>query len=256
MKKDLSSRVHLIDEVRGFAIICMVFYHAMFDLVVIFGVDFPIFTSSLMQDVLQPLFAGLFIFISGTAGHYSRSNLKRGAVCFGFGLILTAVTALFMPDELILFGILHFLGIAMMLFPPLKKLAAHVPPLAGVGIGLLLFWLFSDVPNGAIGLPSLFSFCLPSFFYSTAFLFPIGLPGAGFFSSDYFPIFPWIFVFFAGVSFGRIVKANRCPQWFYKMHCRFLAFVGRHTIVVYLLHQPVCYGAMLLLFTLLPNLQK
>ena len=136
MKKDLSSRVHLIDEVRGFAIICMVFYHAMFDLVVIFGVDFPIFTSSLMQDVLQPLFAGLFIFISGTAGHYSRSNLKRGAVCFGFGLILTAVTALFMPDELILFGILHFLGIAMMLFPPLKKLAAHVPPLAGVGIGL------------------------------------------------------------------------------------------------------------------------
>lgn len=121
MKKDLSSRVHLIDEVRGFAIICMVFYHAMFDLVVIFGVDFPIFTSSLMQDVLQPLFAGLFIFISGTAGHYSRSNLKRGAVCFGFGLILTAVTALFMPDELILFGILHFLGIAMMLFPLAQK---------------------------------------------------------------------------------------------------------------------------------------
>lgn len=256
MKKDLSSRVHLIDEVRGFAIICMVFYHAMFDLVVIFGVDFPIFTSSLMQNILQPLFAGLFIFISGTAGHYSRSNLKRGAICFGLGLLLTAVTALFMPDELILFGILHFLGIAMMLFPLFKKLAARIPPLVGVGIGLLLFWLFFGVPSGVFGLAPLVSVPLPDVLYDTPFLFPLGLPGAGFFSSDYFPIFPWIFVFFAGVSFGRIVKANRCPQWFYKMHCRFLAFVGRHTIVVYLLHQPVCYGAMLLLFTLLPNLQK
>ena len=118
MKKDLSSRVHLIDEVRGFAIICMVFYHAMYDLVVIFGVDFPVFTSPVMQDILQPLFAGLFIFISGTAGHYSRSNLKRGAICFALGMALTLVTAVFMPAELIAFAFFRYCNDAV---PAFKK---------------------------------------------------------------------------------------------------------------------------------------
>lgn len=254
LKKDLSSRVHLIDEVRGFAIICMVFYHAMYDLVVIFGVDFPVFTSPVMQDILQPLFAGLFIFISGTAGHYSRSNLKRGAICFALGMALTLVTAVFMPAELIAFGILHFLGIAMMLFPLLKRFAVHMPPALGVAAGLLFFWFFSNIPQGSVGLAPFFTISLPRALYGTPYLFALGFPGTGFFSSDYFPILPWMFAFFAGVCFGRLVRDGRCPKWFYRMHCRPLAFVGRHTIVVYLLHQPVCYGLILLIFTLLPNL--
>lgn len=251
MKKNLSARVHLIDEVRGFAIICMVFYHAMYDLVMIFGVDLPVFTSPLMQNILQPLFAGLFIFISGAAGHYSRSNVKRGLVCFCFGLVLTAVTAVVLPGELILFGILHFLGIAMMLFPLLKRVADRLPPFVGIALGLLLYFIFSDISYGRIGLSPFFTIRLPGALYSTPYLFWLGLPGRGFSSSDYFPILPWIFVFFAGCSFGRLLKAKRCPRFFYRMHCRPLAFIGRHTMLIYLLHQPVCYGLMLLLMYLL-----
>lgn len=250
MKKDLSNRVHLLDELRGFAIICMVFYHAMYDLVVLFRIDFPLFTSSLMQDFLQPLFAGLFILISGAVGHYSRSNVKRGAICFGFGMILTLVTYFVMPRAFIAFGILHFLGIAMMLFPLLKKAAMHLPPFTGMAVGLLLFWFFANLPSGSVGFVPLFSIPVPDALYSTPFLFWIGLPGAGFYSSDYFAVIPWIFVFFTGICFGRLVKDHRCPAWFYKCHCRPLAFVGRNTVWVYLLHQPVCYGLMLLLFWL------
>lgn len=248
MPKDLSRRVHLLDELRGFAIICMVFYHAMYDLVVLFRIDFPLFTSPIMQDFLQPLFAGLFILISGAVGHYSRSNIKRGLICFGFGLILTLATYFVMPRAFIAFGILHFLGIAMMLFPLLEKLAQKIPPIAGIAAGLLLFWLFCGIPQGQIGLAPLFSVQLPRELYTTPFFFWLGFPGPGFFSSDYFPLLPWIFVFFSGVCFGRLLKDRRCPEWFYKPHIRPLAFIGRHTVWVYLLHQPVCYGLMLLLF--------
>ena len=248
MSKNLIGRVHLLDELRGFAIICMVFYHAMYDLVVLFRIDFPLFTSPVMQDFLQPLFAGLFIMISGAVGHYSRSNVKRGLICFLFGLALTAGTFFVMPRAFIAFGILHFLGIAMMLFPLFKKLADKMPPVVGIAAGFLLFWFFCRITEGQIGLAPLFSLQLPKELYSTPFLFWLGFPGPGFFSSDYFSLIPWLFVFFSGVCFGRLLKEHRCPAWFYKLHIRPLAFVGRHTVWVYLLHQPVCYGLMLVLF--------
>ena len=251
MKKDLSSRVHLIDEVRGFAIICMVFYHAMFDLVVIFGVDFPIFTSSLMQDVLQPLFAGLFIFISGTAGHYSRSNLKRGAVCFGFGLILTVVTALFMPDELILFGILHFLGSAMILFALFEKQLDKIPTVLGAPLFVAIFILTLYVPRGMLGYPPFWT-PLPDMLYQTGFLFPLGFPSDGFFSSDYFPLIPNLFLFFGATYLGVYAKNGQIPEFCYRTRFSWLAWVGRHTIWVYMLHQPIVYAFLWIYFRLFP----
>ena len=80
-KKNSGARVGLLDELRGFAIICMVVYHAMFDLKYLFGVNVPIFFDDWF-DIVQTIFAGLFIFISGTVCRYSRNNLKRGVQCF------------------------------------------------------------------------------------------------------------------------------------------------------------------------------
>ena len=59
------SRVGILDELRGFAIICMVVYHAMYDLKYIFGLDVPVFFDGWF-DVIRDIFAGLFLFISGT----------------------------------------------------------------------------------------------------------------------------------------------------------------------------------------------
>ena len=48
--KKPQGRVGLLDEVRGFAIICMVVYHAMYDLRFVFGLDVPIFFEDWFAD--------------------------------------------------------------------------------------------------------------------------------------------------------------------------------------------------------------
>ena len=235
-KKYDPSRVGLIDEIRGFAIICMVVYHAVYNLVFIFGVDFPFFYSGFMNSV-RDVFAAAFIFLSGSACCYSKSNLKRGIICFLFGMLLTLVTFIVIPSQLITFGILHMLGICMMFYPLFKRIF-RLPPMLGIIVFFALFFIFYDLPRGRI----LF-FELPGSIYEPN-LFFLGLPSQQYVSSDYFPLIPWMFVFAAGTFFGVLLKQKRVPQFFYKTHCRFLAAAGRNTLIIYLLHQPVIYGVM------------
>lgn len=250
MNQAATNRVHLLDEVRGLSILLMVVYHTFYDLVIIFGVRISAFFSPLVQGLVV-LFAGIFIFISGSVSHYSHSNIKRGILCFGCGMLLTLGTALIMPDELILFGILHLLGVCMLLFPLAVRLIRKIPPLPGLAGCLLLFLLLRELPFGIIGIEGLLTLQLPSVLYSTPFLFWLGFPNTGFFSADYFPLIPWGFLFLAGGFFGVLLKSNRLPGWVYRSHIPPLAFIGRHTFLIYLLHQPVVYGVLWLVFQLI-----
>ena len=63
-----------------------------------------------------------------------------------------------------------------------------------------------------------------------------------FFSSDYFPLLPWVFVFFFGVFLGRLAKEGKFPRFFAASHIPFFAFTGRHALLIYILHQPVILG--------------
>ena len=72
--------------------------------------------------------------------------------------------------------------------------------------------------------------------------FPLGVITPGFYSADYFPIFPWMFVFFAGASIGLWAVRGKFPAFMAKSRLRPLAFVGRHALLIYILHQPVLYG--------------
>ena len=119
-------RVLLFDELRGLSILLVVIYHGAFDLIAVYGVRIPIFDAPLLQKFLQPLFAGLFVFISGAVSRYSRSNLRRGLACFACGLLITLVTGLLpmVPDR---FGILHLLGASMVLFALLRPLLDRIP---------------------------------------------------------------------------------------------------------------------------------
>jgi uncharacterized membrane protein len=73
-------------------------------------------------------------------------------------------------------------------------------------------------------------------------LWPIGITYEGFYSADYFPIFPWIFVFLLGTWLGKLVVERRLPETVYTVSPPFFPSVGRHAFLIYLLHQPVLYA--------------
>lgn len=244
---ETKNRVGLLDEIRGFAILCMVVYHLMYNLKFIFGIDVPIFFDSWFY-VVQTVFAGTFIFISGIVCNYSRSNLKRGAQCFFIAMIFTFVTAFVLPKSPDLFGVLHCLGICMMVYGLSENVIKKIPSLAGIIICVLLFMLSYNFDTGYSGIASLFRFKMPSELYSTSVLFPLGFPKAGFASLDYFPLFPWLFIFIAGSFFGVYVKKGLMPEFFYKTHIKFFAAAGRYSLWIYVLHQVIIYPVLCIIF--------
>ena len=110
-------RYHLLDELRGFMVLCMVFFHGFYLGGFAFCIEF-------LADMyffflpLEPVFAAGFIFICGLCTNFSRSPLKRGALALAAGFAVTAVTllmTLFGVNEPIYFGILHLLGLCLVL---------------------------------------------------------------------------------------------------------------------------------------------
>ena len=230
--KTPNQRIQLIDALRGLSIILVVAYHAGYDLVFFELVPETALYNPLLS-VLQPLFAGLFILLSGVSARYSRDNRARGLRVLGCALIVSLVTgSLGMP---ITFGILHCLGLCMILCgnPPLW--ADRVPRRVQPWLSGALFFLFyiivyrSSLTSGefADGIPYLYMF---------------GFRGTNFESLDYFPLLPWFFLFLFGVWMGSTIKEGRFPSWFYAFHVPVLPVVGRHTLLIYMLHQPVVFA--------------
>lgn len=246
MEAAKTRRVHFMDELRGVLIIGVVLYHLLYDLAVLFPVGIPWMFDPWMNH-LRNVCTGSLIVISGISCLYSRSNLRRGLRTFGLGLLLTLATGIFIPGQFILFGILHFFGASMMLYALLHPLLDRIPTLAGIIGCILLFCLTWTIYSGFVRVFGV-TFYLPDFLYNKPLLFPLGFACQGISSADYYPIFPWIFLFFAGSFFGRYVRAGRLPEFFYQSHLPWLAQVGSHTLIIYLVHQPVIYGVLTLLF--------
>lgn len=239
-------RVWFLDEVRGVCILLMVLYHAAYDVVYLFGCDIPLFHSALLRFA-QPFVAGIFILISGIACRYSRSNLRRGLLTLGLGLAMTAFTLRFLPGQAIYFGILHLLGTGMIVVALLHRLLDRIPPGVGVTLCAVLFLLTRRTSGGVIGLPGVLAWSVPDRWRGNLWLTPIGLTGAG---ADFFPLLPWLFLFLAGAYVGVWFTGRRMLAFFYRSHAPRLAWIGRHTIWIYLLHQPVVYGVLWVFFTL------
>ncbi len=237
-KAGLRKRVGFLDEIRGLCILLMVLYHGAYDIIYLFGWDIPLFHWPLVQ-LAQPFVAGIFIFISGICCRFSRSNLRRGLIALALGLLVGGVTLLFLPQQPIYFGILHFLGTAMILFALLQKMLDRLAPLPGLLLCLLLYLFSFGAQNGYLGLPGLPLLQLPTSWASHLWLIPLGFASGG---VDYFPLLPWLFVFLAGSYLGVPFARGEMPGFFYRNRSRFLAATGRHTIYIYLLHQPVLYG--------------
>lgn len=241
-----SNRVYMLDEIRGFAIICMVIYHALFMLKNQFGVNVPVFFESWF-DIIRDFFAGMFIFISGIMCRYSHDNVRRGAICFLIGMAITFITPFFM-DNPINFGILHMLGIAMILYGLFSKTLEKIPPLIGLIIFAVLTAYTWNAEFGYFGFNGFLKLEIPQRANEVGVLFPLGIVSDDFTSGDYYPLMPWFFVFLAGSYMGQWFKNGSMPRIFYNSHCRWLASVGRVTLWIYVIHAPVLLAIFSLIF--------
>ena len=241
----MKKRIGIIDEMRGLLIILVVFYHALYNLAVIFRAPWArnCFDVAIKY---QPVLPFMFIAISGISFCLSRSNFKRGLKLGAVALAISLALIIFMPEQMIWFGIIHFLAFANIALAPLKKYLDRIPAALGLALCALLFALTYNIHRGYIGIDGLFRVNLPEALYGNNVFMIIGFHDSSFASADYNPLLPWIFAFLLGVILGRY--ANRLPETLKRTHIRPLAFVGRHTLIIYLVHQPLLYGIMLLVF--------
>lgn len=231
---EANRRICLLDEIRGAAVLCMLFYHTFYSLANVFSFPFAYRVLSVFEPI-DPYFATIFIVISGIVSQLSRSNLRRGLKLAAVSALITLVTYLVMPQEVIVFGILHFLAFAMIWYGLTAKWREKIPLAFGLIACAVLTFCFAWVEHGkfAAVIP------LPAFLYRTNLLFALGMYSPTFYSADYFPILPWIFVFLFGTYLGRFARAGRFPSFAYKSRVPFLSWIGKHALVIYIVHQPV-----------------
>lgn len=221
----MTKRIWELDALRGICILGMVVFHLLYDLNI---------TLPLPLQLLQEWGGCVFLLLSGVCVTLGHRPVRRGLVVLGCGMICTLVTwgmyALKLAGNgaVIWFGVLHCLGVCMLLWPLFRKIPS----------GWLGFWGGVFIALG---------FLLENLLLSTPLLVPLGIRFPGFASADYFPLLPNLGFFLLGAVVGRTLyrkKESRLPN---VRPLRFLCFCGRHSLSIYLLHQPILYGIILIL---------
>jgi uncharacterized membrane protein len=234
---DRQHRVFAIDRLRGFAMVYIMLYHLFYDLISFAGVQLPFFFTD-WWEVVHILFVSLLFVVSGISTHFSRNSLKRGAVVFFWGEGITLLTAVYASvtgdsSDIIVFGVLTFIGLSMMIYALLQThIKADWRIVFFFSLFLFLF-LYRFFPmRGA-------------FTETSIWLYPLGFLSPDFRSSDYFPLIPYFFIFLAGTSLAEPIIKGRFPKFFYKSRIRPIEFIGRHSLILYLIHQPLFIAVIL-----------
>ena len=247
-----SVRYHLLDELRGLDLISMILYHGMWDILFLFGVWFGQWWYLGWQGaVWQKSIALIFIGLSGFCAPMGHHMLRRGLVVFGGGALVSVVTLLFTPSAKVLFGVLTLLGSALIRTARLAPWLRRIPPVVGLAVSLLLFAFTYSVSTGWLGIGP-WKLLLPEPLYANYLTAYLGFYPEGFYSSDYYPLLPWIFWFWAGYFLHFLVGRQRMEP-LRRSLCPPLGWLGRHSLLIYLLHQPVLYAVLYVVF-LLPQM--
>lgn len=237
-------RYDLIDGIRGTAIVNMAVFHFLYDVFIVYGKD-PLWYGLPAVRIWQQMICQTFIFISGFVWQWGiEGNLRRGLRFNLYGFVISLVTIIIIPSETIWFGILNFMGCAVLLMFPLSKAAKKVSPAWGLGICFALFIFCRRVQYGYIGT----GMQVPAVFYSIKILTPLGFPFPGFESSDYFPIIPWMFLYLCGYFFHEIFSGHDTWKAAARHKIPVLSDIGSRTVWIYLVHQPVSMLICLLVF--------
>ena len=158
----------------------MIVWHFLFDLASVGLVPDLLMQSGVMK-LARYMIAGSFIAISGVCARLSKHPLRRGLIVLAAALLVSAVT--YLIGAPVYWGILHLLGVCMLLYAAARRRWEALPGIYACGAALLIFALTFMLPiRVRVGVP---------------FLFPLGLRTAAFASADYYPLLPWGALFFA-----------------------------------------------------------
>lgn len=236
-------RYEYLDVLRGITVISMILYHGIWDLVYIVGLKMDWYRSN-VGYIWQQSICWTFILLAGFCWSLGKNKMKRGLLVFAAGALVSLVTCIVTPKQRVIFGVLTLLGCCMLLMLLLEKVLRRVPASAGIMISLLLFLLTKNLNHGTIGLGTSWQIQLPKAWYDSGYIMTfLGFLDRNFFSTDYFSLFPWLFLFVTGYFLYRLSceKGLLDKPWLRTVKSKPLAFVGRHSLLIYMVHQPILY---------------
>ncbi len=232
-------RLWEIDFIRGIAIILMICFHFIYDLNHFSIIQYKLWKGPFA--IASSISASLFIIIVGislTISYQKKKTkmtlpdirtqfIKRGLKLFSLGLIITIVSWVIIPERFVIFGVLHCIGICIIL---------SIPFLSRLKLNLAL---------GSIMIIIGLSLRLISFGFT--WLIPFGFLPDQYFTIDYFPLLPWFGVVLIGISLGNFFypqgqrKYRLLERTTNKIHQN-ICFIGRHSLPIYFIHQPLLIG--------------
>lgn len=208
-QKTPAGRYALLDELRGLDLVSMMLYHACWDMMFLFGIWMDWY-AGMPGRLWQQTICWVFILLSGFCVPLGHRTLKRGAQVFAAGALVTVVTLVFMPEDRVVFGVLF-------------ALTYHLDE-RWLGFGGLRL-------------------ALPDAWYANYFTAFFSFLPFDFYSTDYFALLPWLFLFWAGY-FLHFCMGRQRMEPLRRSVCPALGWMGRHSLLLYLLHQPVIYGVL------------
>ena len=210
-------RIGEVDALRGIAIILMIIYHFFFDLDYLGIADINLNDIGwiLFQRVIGSMFlllAGISIVLSERKHHDYMRHARRAAILGAVALLITAATWIYPHEGFIKFGIIHMIALSTLIAP------------------LFLRFGWMNVVLGII----IIAAGLQVHYTDIDYLFWLGPITKGYFALDHYPLVPWFGLVLIGTYLGQKIEfKNRKEGW--------LEIMGRNSLMIYLIHQPVIY---------------
>jgi uncharacterized membrane protein len=229
------SRFWELDLFRGVAVVMMVLYHMLYDLSYFGGYSIDVHSGFWLHfaqatAVIFMMQVGISLTLSASKARMLGSTetrfihfLKRGLKILSLAMAITLATYLLIGRGFIIFGVLHFIGVAIILAYPFLELRAFnlFTGVIFIIIGLYLQGLTFDFPG----------------------LFLMGITSENFYTLDYFPLFPWFGVVLLGIFLGNSLYRGHqrrvdLPDLSFSFWARQCDALGRNSLLIYLVHQP------------------